>query len=469
MKRTRRNQGTGLLLTTLLALTATAAAQEAGDPTADGHWPGFRGHRARGVAEGWETPVEWNVATGENVLWSTPVPGLAHSSPVVWGDRIFLTTAVRKDGEAELSSLYGSPGYGAGESVPDEGPHLFQVLCLDANTGKLLWERTAHEGVPKVKRHPKASHASSTPACDAERVVAFFGSEGLFCYTHEGELSWSRDFGVLDAGAPGVGNPEEYQWGFASSPVLEDGRVIVQCDVQGQSFLTVLDAATGKDLWRTDRDEDPTWSTPTLHERAAGGRSQVIANGYKHVGGYDLATGEEIWKLVGGGDVPVPTPIVALDMIYMTSAHGRLAPIWALSTEAEGLVTMDAEACEPMVWAHPRRGIYMQTPIVYGEEIYLCSDGGVLTCRDALTGDEIYRERLGSGRSGFSGSAVAADGKLYFSGENGEISVVRPGWDFELLAVNDMGETVMATPAITKGRLLVRTRGNLVCIGGGSE
>ncbi|MCZ6597078.1 MAG: PQQ-binding-like beta-propeller repeat protein, partial [Planctomycetota bacterium] len=417
----------------LVLLAPVFAAQEDEEVA---RWPSFRGERARGVVEGHATPKLWNVPSGRNVAWRTPIPGLAHSSPVIWGDRLFVTTAMKDEGEAELSSLYGSPGYGAGKSVEDEGAHAFKLYCLDKQTGAILWERTAHTGVPQVKRHPKSSHANPTPACDAERVVAFFGSEGLYCYDHEGELLWKRDFGVLDVGAPRMPDPEPYQWGFASSPVLHDGRVIVQCDVQGQSFLTVLDAENGKEIWRVDRDEDPSWCTPTVLDAGADGKPQIICNGYKHIGGYDLDTGREVWKLVGGGDVPVPTPVVADDLIFITSAHGPMRPIHAIRTTAKGTLSMNAAEDEHMEWNHKRRGIYMQTPLCYDGLLYLCSDGGVLGCYDALSGREVYRERLGSGKSGFSGSGVAADGKLYFSGESGEIFVIRAGPEFELLAIN---------------------------------
>jgi outer membrane protein assembly factor BamB len=441
----------------LLPLTAPIGAQD------DGNWPAFRGHRARGVAEGYALPESWDVPTGEGVRWKTPIPGLAHSSPIVWGDRVYVTTAVRAEGEAKLESLYGSPNYGAGESIGAEGAHEFRLYALDRETGEVVWERTAHTGPPAVERHPKSSHANPTPVCDARRVLAFFGSEGLYAYDHDGELLWKRDLGTLDSGAPGQA---DLQWGFASSPVLHGERVIVQCDVQDQSFLLVLDAATGEDVWRTDRDEDPTWSTPTVHERAADGKAQIICNGYKHIGGYDLETGEELWKLVGGGDVPVPTPIVEHELIFITNAHGRMAPMYAIDVEAEGLLTIDPDDGEHMAWSHPRRGIYMQTPIVYGEELYACSDGGILTSFDAGTGEILYRERLGDGLTGFSGSAVGGDGKLYFSGESGQVYVVLPGYDFEVLAVNDLGETCMATPAVSRGTLFFRTRNHLVAVGG---
>lgn len=425
------------------------------------NWPSFRGPHACGVAEGFAAPVEWNVPAGKNVLWRTPVPGLAHSSPAVWGERVFVTSAVRAKGEAELSSLYGSPGYGAGESVEDEGEHAFEVFCLNKKTGELLWKRTAHTGVPRIKRHPKSTHANSTPACDEGHVVAFFGSEGLFCYDHAGNLLWQHDFGVLDASAPGAA---DLQWGFASSPVIHDGRVIVQCDIQKGSFLSALSLADGKELWRTPREESSTWCTPTVLEAAQDRKAQVLVNGYKHIGAYDLAAGTEIWKLVGGGDVPVPAPIVAHDLVFLTSAHGQFRPLRAVPVGAKGTL-----AVSDLAWNQPSGGIYMQTPLVYGEEIYVCNDGGVLACHDARTGEVIYRERLGDGTSGFSSSAVAAEGKIYFTSEEGQVHVVTAGPDFEVVAVNELGETCLATPALSEGVLFFRTRGHLVAIDEGAQ
>lgn len=444
----------------LLLLTVPLCAQ---------NWPQFRGLRARGIAEGFATPVSWDVEKGTNVLWKVPVPGLAHSSPVIWGDRVFLTTTVRKGNKAELSSLYGSKGYGRGDSVKNEPEHDFRVYCLDKRTGKVLWQRSAHAGVPKVKRHPKSSHANPTPACDAKHVVVSFGSEGLYCYDHDGKLEWKRDFGILNSGAPGHRDKSGYQWGFASSPIIHQDRVFVQCDHEGDSFVAALRLEDGKDVWRVARDEDSTWCTPTVHEKGANGRAQLIVNGYKHIGGYDLESGKEVWKLVGGGDVPVPTPVVAYDLIFLTSAHGRYRPLRAVKVTASGVVENDAEKDQNMVWYQRRRGVYMQTPLVHDGLLYACSDGGILSCYDAKTGEKHYRERLGAGRTGFSGSVVYADGKLYLSGESGEISVVKAGSTFELLGTNEMGETCMSTPAISEGALYFRTRGHVVAIGASAK
>jgi len=240
---------------------------------ADTNWPQFRGPSASGVGTG-SPPTEWNVESGKNILWKTVIPGLGHSSPVIWGDRIFLTSAVPAAGEAPLKvGLYGDVA-----SVKGEPAQSFKVFCLDRKSGKILWERTAASGQPKVMRHPKSTHANPTPATDGKHLVFFFGSEGLYSYDFNGGLLWKKNFGVLDSGfytAP------DAQWGFASSPVIFENMVILQADVQKNSFLAALDASTGKELWRVPRNDVPTWGTPTVAPYTARGAVgwQVVVNG----------------------------------------------------------------------------------------------------------------------------------------------------------------------------------------------
>ena len=425
----------------------------------DDNWPSYRGPRAGGVAAGRPVPLRWNVPAGENVRWKTPIGGLGHSSVVIWGDRLFLTTAFSGAANPELKvGLYGDI-----TPVTDDTVHRFEVSALDKETGAVLWSQTAHEGVPRIKRHKKSTHANSTPATDGERVVAFFGSEGLYCYDMDGNLQWKKDFGVLDSGFFMV---KTAQWGFGSSPVIHDGKVVVQADVQENSFLAVLDLETGEEIWRTGRDDVPTWSTPTLLP-VAGGATQVVVNGFRHVGGYDFATGEEIWRMAGGGDIPVPTPVAAHGLVFITSAHGRLAPILALRPQARGDISLQGESTsnEGVVWSQPRDGGYMQTPIVYGDYLYVCRDNGVLSCLDARTGELQYKTRVGSGGSGFSSSPVASDGRIYFTSELGDVHVVRAGPEFEELAVNELGEIHMSTPAISEGVIFFRTRGHVIAVG----
>ena len=251
-------------------------------------------------------------------------------------------------------------------------------------------------------------------------------------------------------------------WQLAGHP---QRPVIVQCDVQTNSFLAAFDVNDGRELWRTSRTDVPTWSTPTILTHQ--GRAQVVVNGYKHVGGYDAQTGQELWKLAGGGDIPVPTPVVAHGLIFITSAHGRMAPIYAVRAGATGDITLGQNETrnDHIVWSQSRRGNYMQTPLVAGEHLYCCNDAGVLACYLARTGENLYSERLGPGGSGFTASGVAADGKLYFSNENGLVYVVKTGPRLEVIATNSLGETRMASPALSEGKLFFRTRHQVVAVG----
>jgi outer membrane protein assembly factor BamB len=421
-----------------------------------GDWPQFRGPRASGIGEGRSAPTVWNIETGANVRWKTAIPGLGHACPIVSGDCVFIVTATSSNDNPQLR-----PGlYGDIASVEGETEHAWQLYCLSRNTGEVLWRRTIHQGQPTIKRHTKASHANSTPATDGEHLVVFLGSEGLYCYDLCGNLLWKRDLGLLDSGyyrAPAA------QWGFGSSPIIYGDRVIVQCDVQNNSFIAAFDIHSGRPIWRTARDDVPGWGTPTIYEGPGG--TQLIVNGYRHAGGYDPQTGQERWRLSRGGDIPVPTPIVAHDLIFLSSSHGRDRPLTAVRPEATGDITPSAEATSSkhLAWYKRREGIYMQTPLVYGEHLYACRTNGVLSCFVATTGKLLYRERLGGGS--FTASPVASDGKLYFTSELGDVYVVRAGPKYKLLATNAMHDICMATPAISDGLLIVRTKRFVYAIG----
>lgn len=417
------------------------------------NWPSFRGSQASGVAETVKTPETWT-----SFAWKTPIPGLAHSCPIIWGDRVFVTTAATAKGDENLKiGLYGSI-----ESVQDSSPYSWQLFCLSKRDGRVLWQRTALEGVPKIKRHPKSSHANCTPATDGKHLVCFFGAEGLFCYDLAGKLLWRKSFDRLDSGFFAV---PDAQWGFASSPIIHRGRVIIQCDVQTNSFIAALDIKDGREVWRTPRTDVPTWSTPTVDVQA--GRAQVIANGYREAAGYDLASGKQLWKLSGGGDIPVPTPIVAHGLIFLTSAHGRSSPVFAIRRDATGDITLPSgETTNKFIaWSINRGGNYMQTPIVVGDYLFCCRDNGIVTCFNARTGQQHFSERLGSGGGGFAASPVAADGKIYFTSEEGTVYVLRAAPKFEVISTNSLGEMCMATPAISAGQLFFRTRNHLAAIG----
>jgi len=421
-------------------------------------WPQFRGIGATGVSEGRPMPAVWNVAAGTNVLWKTAVPGLGLSSPVVWGDMLCVTSAISGKADAKLR-----PGlYGDIESVPDDTSHEWHVYCLDKKTGKIAWQQTANTGVPKIKRHMKSTHANSTLATDGRRLVAFFGSEGLYAYDLKGTLLWKKDLGVLDAGFYMV---PEAQWETGSSPVIHDGIVVVQADVQKGSFLAAFDVRDGKELWRSARSDVPTWGTPTIHQ--VNGQSQVIVNGMRHAGAYDLKTGKEIWKLTGGGDIPVPTPVVSDGLVYLTNAHGPMSPVYAIRDTASGDVSLSSGASSNagVAWSYPRDGGYMCTPLVYRGLVYIVKFNGVLNVYDAKTGEKKFQERFAGGTSAFTASPVASDGKVYFANEDGQVFVLKASQTYELLSTNDMGSSVLATPAISEGRLLFRTQKELISIG----
>lgn len=437
----------------IASMSLMAAAQEKNNET---NWPSFRGLNARGFSDGRPTPVTWNIESKNNIEWRTAIPGLAHSSPIIWGNRIFITTAVSENENPVLDTeLKGNIN-----PVEGETSHQWKVYCLDKKTGKILWEKTAHEGVPKVKRHPMATHANSTAATDGKYVVAFFGSEGLYCYTMDGKLVWKKDFGILESAFFSVPTA---QWGFASSPVIHDGVVVVQCDALNTAFLAALDIKSGKELWRTPREDYPTWSTPTIY---VGEQStQIIVNGFKHIGGYDFQTGKEIWKINGGGDIPIPTPVVADNLVYINSAHGRMSPIYAIKLDAEGDISLEDETTsnENIVWSVRRGGAYIQTPLIYGDYLYNLNWNGSLICFHAKTGEQIYKEQLGK-MTAFAASPVAAAGKLYFCSQDGDVYVVKAGPDFEVLATNTMNDENLATPAISDGKLYFRTHHYLVAV-----
>ncbi|MCF7974129.1 MAG: PQQ-like beta-propeller repeat protein [Phycisphaerae bacterium] len=429
---------------------------------AEQHWPSFRGLSASGVAEGYSTPTQWDLKSGENIQWKTPIPGLAHSSPVVWGDLVFVTTAVKGEGESVLKvGLYGDI-----ESEKEDTIFDWYLYCIDKKTGHIVWTRQCHSGRPKIKRHAKSTHANATACTDGKVVVAFFGAEGLYCYDIQGDLIWQKDLGILDWG---FFRQPAAQWGGGSSPVIHKDRVILQCDVQKDSFIAAYALKDGTTLWKTPRDEIPTWGTPTVY--TGGAHAQVLVNGFRHIGGYDIETGREIWRMAGGGDIPVPTPIVAGDLIYITNAHGRLSPIYAVKLSATGDISLqDNESSNDYVaWSHPKGGNYMTTPLVWAEYLYCCSNAGKLSCFHRTTGELVYQEGLGASSVASSASPVAADGKLYFSGEKGDIYVVQAGPEFKVIAVNKMAETCMATPAISEGTLFFRTRNYLVAVAEGKE
>ncbi len=420
-------------------------------------WPSFRGAGAAGIATGHALPEKWDASKDVGIRWKVPVPGLSHASPIVWGDRVFLVSAVSSQGDSTFK-----PGlYGAGTASTDRSPHQWIVLAYDRRTGRRLWERVAHEGAPKDKRHIKSTYASATPATNGRIVVASFGSQGLFAYDVAGKLLWKRDLGRMDVGAYDL---PAYEWGPASSPIIWRDRVIVQVDTSGDDFIAALDLQTGRTLWETPRDELPSWATPTVVEHD--GRAQVVTNAPNFIRGYDALTGKELWRLGGSSKITAPTPFAAGGLIIVASGRAPERPIFAIRPGAAGDLTLpDGHRSNAGVaWSWTQRGSYMPTPVAHDGLLYVLANQGLFDCYELATGVEVYRQRLPHRGSGFSASPIVVDGRIYLSSEDGDMFVVKAGRTFALESTNPMGEPLMATPAVTAGTLLVRGERHLFAV-----
>jgi outer membrane protein assembly factor BamB len=423
------------------------------------NWPSFRGTGASGNADGQGAVSEWDVASGRNIKWKTPIPGIANSSPIVWDDRVFATTATSKAGD----TTFRTGNYGDVKPVDDLSEHQWKIYCLDRTTGKVLWERVAFTGVPNTRRHTKGTQANSTPVTDGARVVAAFGSAGvLVAWDMNGRQLWRADLGTLDSGW--FFDPT-YQWGHASSPIIHRGTVILQADIQKGSYLAAWDLATGKQVWKTLRqDEISTWGTPAVVQ-APDGREEIVTNGTK-VRGYDARTGELLWTLSPNSEITVATPVSGHGFVFVTGGYPPVRPIYAIRPGARGDIALARGQTSSSVipWSNTTDGTYIPTPIVYGDHLITLNNNGVVSAYDARTGQRAYRGRIGTGGA-FSASPVAADGRLYVASEDGEIYVVTAGPGLAEIAKNDMNEVVMATPAISGGLIVVRTLGHLYGIG----
>lgn len=420
-------------------------------------WPVYRGYMSSGILDNANLPETFDIEKGVNVKWKTEVPGMGLSSPVIWDNKLFITTAIS---DADKKGL--KPGlYGDVEPVKDSSMHEWKVYCINKNTGKTIWEKTAFRGVPKIKRHPKSTHANTSVATDGNYAVAFFGSEGVYCYDMKGNLQWKKDLGLLKSVFFKMKNAE---WEFASSPIIYKGVLIIQCDVLENSFLAAYDLKTGKELWKTQRDEYPGWCTPNIYDN--NGVTCLAVNGYKHRGGYDFKTGKEIWRMAGGGDIQIPTPIVGNNLIYFNSAHGGSSPIIAVKTNASGDLTLkDQETSNQYIlWSLPRGGSYMHTMLLYRNHLYNVDWQGIVKCFDPLTGKELWNGKLGKTNS-FVASPVASDGRIYIVDEKGTIFIIQDGDSFKQLAEIPMNDVSLVAPAITDGMIYFRTQKYLIAVG----
>ena len=419
------------------------------------NWPSFRGPSASGVADVSKPPTVWNAEKSQNILWKTSIPGLSHASPIVWDNRVYVITAISSDPNSKFDAK--DKGIGLAE---DSVKHTWKIYALDKTNGRIVWDKTSYEGIPRAKRHVKATQANSTPATDGRYVVALFGSEGLDCYDVNGNLIWKKDLGVLN---PGLWDDPTSSWGHASSPVIYRDLVIVQADGHKQSFIAAFNLKDGKQAWRVERGEITSWTTPTILQ--SNKRAELIANGGHYIRGYDPLTGKELWRFSDGDtEVKMQAPLIAHGLIFITGGYPPGRPMYAFRPGAVGDISLKAgqETNEFIAWRASKGSPYTPTPIIYGDLLYVCSDNGVLTTYDAKTGQQIYQERL---PSSFSASPVAADGRLFLASQDGEVFVVKAGRTFTLLATNPMGQALMATPAISNDILIVRTENYIYAIG----
>jgi outer membrane protein assembly factor BamB len=448
-----------LLLSSCLVVAAivpvlSQAKKPAGAPSpAPPEWGQWRGPFHNGMAPG-DAPVSWNDTS--NVVWKVEIPGRGHSSPIVSGDRIFLTTAVPtgKTPEAAAPAEPGGrgPGGGAGSGIE----HRFDLLAIDRMTGKVLWQKTATTATPHEGYHRLyGSFASNSPATDGKRVYAFFGSRGLYAYDVDGRPLWQRDFGLQ--------MKIRLQFGEGAAAVLHGDRLIVSIDHEEPGFITMLDGATGREIWKTPRQDGTTWSQPFVAEH--GGKKQIIVSATTKVRAYDFETGAQVWEAAGIGVNPIPVPVQQNDVVYVMSGF-RNPNLMAIRLGRTG----DLTGTDAIVWSTTRGLSYTASPVLHDNRLYVVTDSAQLTCFNATTGEPLYQQVRLPKPYNFKASPVGAKGRLYLSTEEGDVVVVKMGDTFEVVATNTLtDQSFIATPAIAGGDIFLRSRTHLFRIAAGGQ
>lgn len=425
-------------------------------PTAsasDAHWPQFRGPDGAGTSTNTQLPDTWSAT--DNVAWKTDLPGRSWSSPIVWNGQVFLTAVVNLGAsESPKKGLY----LGGERPTPSSSEHHWKVFALDLMTGRVQWEKSVHRGVPSTPIHLKSSYGAETPVTDGERVYALFGNLGLFALTRDGQEVWSRRLEPRKT---------RYGWGPAASPALHGGRLFLVNDNEEHSELLALDAKTGKELWRVDRDEKSNWATPFVWEHRQ--RTEIITPGSRAVRSYDLE-GQLLWSFRGMSGITIPTPLAGDNLLFVSSGYvgDKLRPLYALRPGASGDLSLKPGETNNdfIAWSNPVGGPYNPSPLFYEGRVYVLYDRGQVSCYEAKTGKLLYdRERLPEGLA-FTSSPWAAGGRVFCLNESGVCFVLRAGDKFELLHTNKLAEDDMclATPALAGNRLLIRSAPRLYCL-----
>ncbi len=414
------------------------------------YWHQWRGPFMTGESPGGDPPLEWSET--KNIKWKIAIPGTGHASPVIWGDQIFILTAVETDKDSKPAEK-SEPAPQAHRGMPINRTtkvHKFVIFAINRHDGKILWERTVREEVPQEGIHDQGSWASHSPVTDGERVYAYFGSRGLFCFDMEGNLKWDRDFGQLN---------KRMNFGEGSSPALYGDRIIVNWDHEGKSFIIALDKKTGKDIWRVDRDEGTSWASPLVVEN--NGKLQVITSATKLVRSYDFTTGELIWECSGMTQNAIPSPMAADGMLYVMSGFRGNALLAIRLAGAKGNIT-DTDA---IVWRHSKDTPYAPSGLLFDDKLYfLRSNNGILSCFDAKSGKEYYSGQRLEGTGNVFASLVGAKDRVYVVGQKGTMYVIKHGPVFEVLAKNKLDDNFSASPAIVGNTLYLRGYKNLYCI-----
>ena len=446
-----------LLVVAMTAIMALLSLDVAG--TTD-NWPGFRGPDAGVAADDPALPDTWSET--ENVVWKTPIPGMGWSSPVVWGDHVFLTSAISAGTEAApVKGLY-DPGDEHGKTKA-AAQHRWAVYDIDFKTGKVRWTRELQVGTPQVLRHLKNSFASETPVTDGERVYVYFGSIGLLAALDmSGKTVWTKELGAYNG-------PQEFA--PAASPILHNDRIYVVSDNTTESFLAAFDRKTGREIWRVRREEVENWATPAIWENNL--RTEIVTNGRGKVRSYGL-DGKLLWEFTGMTANVVPTPFSKHGLLYLSSGYpgGQVRPVYAVRPGAAGDITLQPgeTSNQYVAWFQPLLGTYQTSALVYGDYYYTLLDRGLLLCHDAKTGKQMYgRQRISPEAAAFTASPWAYNGKVFVLSEDGDTFVVQAGPEFKLLGKNTLNEMALASPAVARGSLFIRTQSALYRIGGRAQ
>ena len=430
------------------------------------HWPQWRGPFFNGMARG-DAPTTWSDTT--NIKWKTEIPGRGHSTPAIWGDRIFLTTAIPAGKPPATPTTAGMPQganqfqggqQGGGQRGGQRGPgggagplveHRFDVLCLDRKTGKILWQRTAKVATPHEGFHRAyGSFASNSPVTDGKYVYASFGSRGIYAYDFNGKLIWQAD--------PGVQMKMRLAFGEGTAPLLAGDRLFLVFDHEAESFIVALDKRNGKELWRVARDERSSWSTPLAVEH--NGRTEIVVSATNKVRSYDPETGKVLWESAGLGANAIPVPVYQNGIVYVMSGY-RDPKLMAIKLGKQG----DLTGSDAIVWSHTRGVPYTASPVLYDNKLYVVTDNGMVTAFNATTGEPYYAQTRLPKSYNLKASPVGANGKLYMATEDGDVVVLKMGEKFEVIATNHLTDQIfIATPVIAAGELYLRGQNTLFCI-----